>query len=175
MHAPLAITFASFAAFSLSLSPSIATEKRELDSHEHGHVKLEIAIEGNEMEIGLEAPGESIVGFEHAAKTDKQKASVTKASAQLKDAAAVFEIPEEAGCTVQSTEAELHQDGKHNEFEAKYKFTCTNVAGLKSMETKLFALFPSIEEIDVDYVSASGQGSVELEAKAPRIMFTPGS
>ncbi|MFD0916879.1 DUF2796 domain-containing protein [Pseudahrensia aquimaris] len=173
MRTPLTVGIASLAILATSFTPVLATEKRELDSHEHGHVKLEIAIEGNAMEIKLEAPGESIVGFEHAAKTDDQKAAVAKAREQLSDANTLFVIPADAGCTVQASSAELHQHGNHNEFEGEYTFNCTNTAALASMETKLFSLYPSIEEIDVDYVSANGQGSVELEADSPRITFAP--
>lgn len=167
------ITF--IAACTLSAGQLYAEGTRELHSHEHGHVKLEIAIEKNKMNISLEAPGESVVGFEHVAKTDKQKAAVAAAEKQLADPIALFVLPPKAGCTVNSAKSELHQEGKHNEFEASYAFTCTNVAELKNMKTNLFELYPAIEEIDVNYIAPSGQGAAELEPDAPTVTFAPTS
>ena len=158
----------AFAAAGLVAHPLLAgEEKRELSSHEHGHVELRIAVEGSTLAIELEAPGENIVGFEHEAGTDEQKAAVDAAKARLADAAAIFTLPAEAGCTVRSSEAELHQEGEHNAFEAAYTFECADTAALTTIATGLFALFPSIEEIDVDYATAGGQGSVEIEAARP--------
>ena len=76
-----------------------AEEKRELGRHEHGHVTLEIAVDGDRLTMALEAPGESIVGFEHAAETDEQKAAVEAAKTQLADASALFAPSAKAGCT----------------------------------------------------------------------------
>ncbi|MGI9357209.1 MAG: DUF2796 domain-containing protein [Rhizobiaceae bacterium] len=173
MRAPFA--FASFAALFTFIGSLHAEEKRELDSHEHGHVTLQIAIEKNQMNIAFEAPGESIVGFEHAAKTDDQKAKVEAAREQLSDSAALFVLPPEAGCEVTSADVQLHQEGNHNAFEASYAFTCSNTAILNALETRLFALYPAIEEIDVDYIAPSGQGSAELEPAAPVVTFPPAS
>ena len=139
-------------------------DKRELSSHTHGHVELKIAVDGDKVEMELAAPGESIVGFEHAAENDEQKKMVEDARAKLADTAALFTMTEAAGCSPTSSEVELHMEGDHSAFEAEYAFTCTNVAALDTIETKLISLYPKIEEIDVDYATAAGQGSVELEA-----------
>lgn len=175
MHAPISLALASCAVFAVGLTSLHAEEKRELDSHEHGHVTLQIAIDKDRMSIALEAPGESIVGFEHAAETDEQKAKVEASRKQLSDAAALFGLPSEAGCAATSVDVELHQEGDHNAFEVSYAFTCSNTAALNAVETKLFALYPAIEEIDVDYIAPSGQGSAELEPDAPVVTFPPAS
>lgn len=142
-------------------------KKRELSSHEHGHVALRVAIDGDKLAVELEAPGESIVGFEHAAENDEQKKQVEAARATLADTTKLFTLTEAAGCTPASSEVELHTEGDHSAFEGEYSFTCSNIAALNSIETKLFTLYPKIEEIDVDYATAAGQGSVELEKGSP--------
>ena len=156
---------ALLAVLALTTAPALAEdEKRELDAHEHGHVELKIAVDGQTLSMQLEAPGENIVGFEHEAKTAEQKAAVDAALKQFKDPTALFTLPDAAGCAVASNEAEIHQDGDHNAFEASYSFECSDIAALATVETKLFALYPSIEEIDVDFAVPAGQGSQELEA-----------
>jgi hypothetical protein len=49
------------------------TKHREAGAHTHGHGKVNIAIEGKQLFIELEAPGADIVGFEHKAKTASER------------------------------------------------------------------------------------------------------
>ena len=82
------------AAFILA-SPALAEEAqhRQLGPHVHGQGTLDIAIEGKKIEMELVAPGMDIVGFEHVASTDEQKAAVEKAKAKLTDVLSVFKLP----------------------------------------------------------------------------------
>ena len=169
MRAPFLPVLASALIAGTFALPALAEETRELDSHEHGHVTLQIAVEGSDLLVSLEAPGESIVGFEHVAETDEQKAAVDAARQTLTDADALFTLPDEAGCSSRSAEVELHQEAEHNAFEATYAFTCSDMNALTSLSVSLFTLYPSIEEIDVDYATPAGQGSQELEADAPTL------
>ena len=162
---PKAIAFLLLAA--LSASPASGEETRELDSHEHGHVTMQIAVDGSDVAIALEAPGENIVGFEHAPASDEQRAAVDAALKQLENGSAIVTLPPDAQCEQTSTRAELHQDGDHMAFEAAYAFACENISALGSVETGLFELYPSIEEIDVEYATPAGQGAAELEADDP--------
>jgi len=50
-------------------------QQRQAGAHEHGRGTLNIALEGTRLSMELEAPGADIVGFEHRAKTKKQKAA----------------------------------------------------------------------------------------------------
>ncbi|MEX2453291.1 MAG: DUF2796 domain-containing protein [Rhodospirillaceae bacterium] len=90
----------------MALSPGVsATEKREHGAHVHGLGHLNIAIEGDRVEIELEAPGADIVGFEHAPKEPAERAAVAKAIEKLKDGAGLFVFPDPAGCRLAMSEA----------------------------------------------------------------------
>ena len=80
-------------------SQALAAE-RELDAHQHGHGFLNIAIEGSTMWIELETPGADIVGFEHPARSDDDKAAIEDAKGRLSDPIGLFGIPAEASCTL---------------------------------------------------------------------------
>ena len=148
---------------------SLAEEKRELGSHEHGAATLQVAIEGSMVEMAIAIPGESIVGFEHAAETDEQKAAVTAETERLGKPMDLFTLPEAAGCEVASAEVELHQEGDHNEFEAEYALTCADTGAVTTIQTKLFEMYPELEEIEVEYATPGGQGAAELEADSPAL------
>ncbi|MEM7642071.1 MAG: DUF2796 domain-containing protein [Pseudomonadota bacterium] len=149
--------------FALVLSQPLAAGTRDLQAHQHGHVTLRLAVDGTSVEMILEAPGADIVGFEHAAETDAQKAAVEGAKADLADPMAIFVLPEAAGCTGEAAEVDLHQDGNHSAFEVEYALTCTDPSALTEIETRFFDLYPSVEEIEVEYATPAGQGAGELE------------
>ena len=110
MRTVLSATFA-IAATALSASAHDHDEHRQLDAHVHGHGTLNIAIEGKDVALELQVPGMDIVGFEHAAKTDKQKAAVGSAKAELAKVLELFKLPDAAGCKV--TQANVKLDGEH--------------------------------------------------------------
>ena len=118
-------TIAAIAALAVAATaPSLtraAEEHRELGPHVHGHGTLNIAVEDKRVSMELEVPGMDIVGFEHDATTDDQKAAVEKAKAQLAKPLAVFKLPAAAGCSVADAkvaiEAEHHHDGDDDDHD----------------------------------------------------------
>ncbi|WP_241006340.1 ZrgA family zinc uptake protein, partial [Aeromonas media] len=67
-------------------------------AHEHGHGHLNLVVDGNQLMIELQAPAADLVGFEHAAKSDEEKAQYTKAVARLQQPDALFRLDPAAGC-----------------------------------------------------------------------------
>src|SRR6185312_12056972 len=110
------------AAFLLAL-PAFADEAphRQLGPHVHGQGTLDIAIEGKKVEMELVAPGMDIVGFEHVASTNDQKAAVEKAKAKLTDVLSVFKLPAVAKCKAETSNVEnrkeVHHDGDEDHDE----------------------------------------------------------
>jgi hypothetical protein len=108
----------------ISAGSAVAAERRELGAHKHGHGTLNIAIDGNKVALELEAPGADIAGFEHEAKSGKDKATIKQAIATLQAPLALFKIPEAANCKVAEAKVELeteehdHAGGKANAAKA---------------------------------------------------------
>ena len=92
----------------------------ELGAHEHGAGAFNVAIEGKTVAMELEAPGADIVGFEHAAKSDKDKAAIKKGKSMLMDLTKVVALPAAAGCKLTAANVELRtegEDGKHDDHD----------------------------------------------------------
>ncbi len=181
-------------AFLLSIvvaGPLMAAE-REHEAHEHGHGRLNVAIEGNSMEVELVSPGADIVGFEHAPETQEDRAAVAKAVAMLKKGDALFVPPEGAACRLEDAEVTSalidehyddhddhgheekhagHEDEEHAEFHAHYHFHCEHPDRLTHMDVKVFEIFPGARELDVQAISPKGQTAAELTPGAPRLTF----
>ena len=111
--------YLSLAALALfTASSAVAAERRELGAHQHGHGTLNIAVDGNKISMELEAPGADIAGFEHEAKSDKDKAAIKSATEKLEKPLALFKVPDAAKCSVSEAtvklEAEEHDHEGHD-------------------------------------------------------------
>ncbi|WKV96178.1 DUF2796 domain-containing protein [Pseudomonas sp. H22_DOA] len=168
-------------------------EHGSLGAHEHGVGRLNAALDGQTLELELESPAMNLVGFEHAAATDADKAKVAAARAQLEKPLALFNLPAAAGCKVVSQELESplfgdkpdaddHDDdaGKdshehhhdHSEIHAHYQFSCATPGALKTLDlATVFSTFPATQKIQVQLISASGQQGTEVTAKAASLKF----
>jgi hypothetical protein len=180
-------------AFGLSLGAGATlAQQRQLGAHEHGRGTLNMAIEGARVSLELEAPGADIVGFEHVAKTARQKAAIAQAKKQLLAPQALFKFPSAAGCVVADANVELeggdeheHEDAKaqsappkgrevaqeasHSNFHAQYAFTCKDPASITVLEFGYFQAFAGAQKLEVNVSTAKGQTQFEVTRAKPRI------
>ena len=98
---------------------AIAAERRELGAHQHGHGKLNIAIDGNKVAMELEAPGADIAGFEYAAKSDADMAAIKQATATLEKPLALFKVPDAAQCKVSQAKVEIETEEHEHDGHGK--------------------------------------------------------
>ena len=164
-------------------------EHGSLGAHEHGVGRLNAALDGQTLELELESPAMNLVGFEHVAATDADKAKVAAVRAQLEKPLALFNLPKAAGCVVAAQElesplfgdkpdADHDEDDKdehhheHSEIHAHYQFTCATPGALKTLDlANIFNTFPATQKIQVQLISAGGQQGVEVTAKAAALKF----
>ncbi|MEQ9555301.1 MAG: DUF2796 domain-containing protein [Rhodospirillales bacterium] len=174
----------------LVAGPSSAAERGH-GAHEHGVGQLSLAVEGNVVEIEITAPGADIVGFEHAADTEADRAVLVAAAARLKDAMTLFRFPPKADCRLEEAEVHsalldeahghekghVHEKGHghkaeaHAEFRAHYHFRCADPAALSHIDLGYFTAFPAARELEARTITAKGQGAQELTADRPRLTF----
>lgn len=108
-------TLPFLALLSLSATPVLSDETRQLDAHEHGVGQLDMAMEGTRINIELHAPGADVVGFEYEATTAIDRAAVDEAVAILARPLDLFILPEAAGCSVVAASAELESEHSSEE------------------------------------------------------------
>lgn len=172
------------------------TPHRELGAHVHGTGTLDIAIEGKTVSIELVAPGMDVVGFEHVATSDEQKAAVEAAKAKLTDAMAVFKLPGNAKCTVETASAEVREEAHHDddhdhdghdhhddasaesehaghsEFHAAYRLQCEAPEALTQIETRYFSDFPGAQTLIATIVTGKGQTQSTMRRAKPTVDLT---
>ncbi|MBD9415770.1 DUF2796 domain-containing protein [Pseudomonas sp. PDM16] len=160
-------------------------EHGSLGAHEHGVASLNVALDGQTLEIQLESPAMNLLGFEHAAKNDADKAKVASTRKHLEQPQALFALPIEAKCALQESELESplfgdaehaeHEHGDehgHSDIDASYHFTCANAEALKTLELgSFFGTFPGTEKLEVQLIGPSGQQGAELTPRNSRLSF----
>ena len=96
-------------------------------AHAHGIATLQVAVDGNLLTLNFESPLDNLVGFEHAPRTDRQKAAVRRMAEQLYKSEGLFAPTPAAGCAPASVKLEspvieaslLRTDGRQDEAPAK--------------------------------------------------------
>ncbi|MGX0892643.1 hypothetical protein AB7M22_004651 [Pseudomonas sp. ADAK2 TE3594] len=168
-------------------------EHGSLSAHEHGVGRLNAALDGQTLELELESPAMNLVGFEHTATSDADKAKVAAVRAQLEKPLVLFNLPKAAGCVVATQELEsplfgdkpdadddhdeADKDGHehhhdHSEIHVHYQFSCSAPGALKTLDlANIFNTFPATQKIQVQLISPSGQQGVEVTAKAAALKF----
>lgn len=168
-------------------------EHGSLGAHEHGVGRLNAGLDGQSLELELESPAMNLVGFEHAATSEADKAKVVAARTELENPLALFSLPKAAGCVVSDQElnsplfgdkpdadddhdhdedakGEHHHD--HSEIHAHYHFTCATPDALKTLDlANIFNTFPATRTIQVQLIGPNGQQGVEVTAKAAALKF----
>lgn len=168
----------------LAASSAAQDTRREVAPHVHGTGRLNIVIENNKVSLELDTPAHDIVGFEHAPKTPELTAVVEHAIAKLKNAASIFRMSAEAGCTLAKAEAGLEQPDasapaaeevkseEHANFNGAFEFECTTIGKLNSIDLGYFAAFPEASKLDIMIVTAKDQVTREATRDAPRLDLT---
>ncbi|MHA6495176.1 DUF2796 domain-containing protein [Pseudomonas borbori] len=160
-------------------------EHASLDAHEHGVALLNVVLDGQALELQLESPAMNLVGFEHAAESEADKAKAAAARSQLQDPLALFALS--AGdCSVSEAELESplfehdeheshhdhDKDSEHSEIHAHYRLDCKKPGELKQLNlSELFERFPATEKIQVQLIGPNGQQGVELTHAQPTLSF----
>jgi hypothetical protein len=156
----------------------------------HGHGTLDIAVEDQKVSMELEVPGMDIVGFEHAATTEDQKAAIEEAKAELAKPLSLFKFPAAAACSVKEAKVALeveHEDGDHdaeeekhadhdedqheghNAFHVTYALDCGKPAALTAITFDYFKAFAGAQNLTVNVVTAKAQSKYEVSRDKPEL------
>ena len=100
---------------SAMMSVVAAEETRQVDKHEHGVGELNIAVEGNAMNLEFMIPGADIVGFEYEAKSDSDIALVNTALSKFQDFENIFTLSSSGNCNLVDAEIEINQGDEHED------------------------------------------------------------
>ncbi|HVE51781.1 MAG TPA: DUF2796 domain-containing protein [Ramlibacter sp.] len=146
----------------------------------HGAAEMSVTIEGSQLTIELDTPLENLAGFEHAPRTEKQRAAVRAMAARLREPQSLFVPTPAASCTPgavrlssavlpgellgETATASPGEAAKgHADLEAAFVFRCANIGALQGLETSLLKTFRGIHKLKVQVAGPRGQSATVLE------------
>lgn len=134
------------------------SEGHALGAHEHGVVKLAMALELNKVDIDLDASAESLLGFEYLPKSPKEKETFAKLKLLWeKELFSLMTFEKNLDCKV--IEASLLQkiEGSHGDIEATAKIVCAKNLEGSDLQISLIQKFKKIKKINFDLIAEKTQ------------------
>ena len=142
-------------------------------AHQHGHSQLQVAVEGDRLDLIFTSPAQNLAGFERDARTPEEEARLETIRKWLETNPlidtvidAVARQPGSDGDQQHHGHHHDHDDHKdegHREYEVSQQLNCQELTADGRFNAAVMAQFPGIEVLSVQWVSEEGQGSVRLE------------
>lgn len=164
--------------------------------HEHGVVRLDVSIEGQQVTIAMTAALDNWLGFERAPRTDAERKAAAEVLARLRNpsqGAALFALNAQAQCQLAQAEVSApvlepaakpaaapaappppatKGGAEHADLEASYSFQCAQPAQLRSLDLGLLDAYKRIQRIEVQVAGPKGQAKVTLRRPARSVTLT---
>lgn len=167
----------------MSCAVARAAEKRHSEAHVHGVAEINIAVEGSKADVEFRAPAESVMGFEHEAKSesDKKKRAAALRAVQTKmgqmvlfdpklsckfsetKAAVVEEKEERSKESAGKASTDQKKTGEHREVHATSSVTCDKPLAGSRVTFGVTKVFPEIHEIKVQVLSDIKQSGATIK------------
>ncbi len=164
----------------LSLTTALATDKKKNKEHRHHHAhshgagKMSMAFDGLKGRIELEIAADSILGFEHEAKSDANKATLAAAVKNFQNdfgKMVQFDAASECLLTADKVEQKIEdKKSKHSDFKASYNVECKKTI-LNTTIKFNFAQYQNIHDLDVTILVDQLQKNIEVSNKESSILL----
>lgn len=147
------------------------------DAHEHGKINLDIAFEGKSGIVMLHGSAEAFLGFEHKAKTKKEKKVLNTLKESTTNIENLITFENKLKCKSQRTSFGFnheehddhdHKDKKehkgHQNFKVSYKVECSKAVEKTKISFDFSKALKSIHEVELQFINNSYQAGKEIES-----------
>ena len=140
-------------------------------------------LDGTRITAALETPLYNLVGFEHEAETQAQKAAAHKAESLLANAGQLLTFSSKAECAPSDKAITIelggHDEGHHDEHSEahkdialEYAYHCHHPENLQDITVNLFEHFEHMSEIELIYLGPDTQKQDVLNRNKIRVKLT---
>ena len=145
-------------------------------AHEHGIARLGLAVDGARVTVDLQLPAESVFGFEHAPRSEQERATAAEALDRLRTGGArLLAFPEGTSCALDSAEVQApeyvaddhagedqhtHEDEgiQHEEVHLLASLTCMREP-IGPASLRFADLLPAVVQVDLTVFTATGEAA----------------
>ena len=155
-------------------------------AHEHGVVRMGLAVDGQRMSLNLEAPAATVFGFEHDPETEEEIGVVSEAMETLKTRVGeIIAVSSELACELEDVEVvsapevdeeHAHSDDEehshsddedaHSEVRVAVSWFCAQSVEGTDATLRLGSLWPDAELVDLTVITSMGQAAGRVAADA---------
>ncbi len=177
------------------LLSALTASAENLNAHQHGQAELQLAMDGQSVELMALSPAHNLLGFEHEPLTEAEREAVESALTWLTDTPLINTVS--GSCSIQASEVhyayagdegddahheehgdhehEHHESGEatHTDIEVFQTLNCPDLAPDSQLVTPLREQFPAIEDLDIEWAGPEGQGALRLEPGIAEFSLKP--
>lgn len=140
--------------------------------HEHGKVTFNVALDGQQLVVELDAPAANVIGFEHAPRTDAEKDRVRDQASWLQSGKALVSFPAAAACRFREMRLDApswQQGDTHADYEVRLTYRCDQPQRLDWLQLSLLAGLQGVHEARVNLVTPARQASDTITSAHTRV------
>lgn len=145
-----------------------------LGAHSHGQAQLQLAMEGGSVDLFFTSPAVNLLGFEHALENEQQQAALEKVLNYFRTLPLLHTEGGEcqvSSATVESPLMDKNHQGGHSDITVTQTLACDPPLSGHKVDAAVMTDWPGIEQLEVEWVGDSGQGSERLDQS--RTLFRP--
>lgn len=162
-------TFSLIIAVSLSFSLFPLAHSKEAHRHHEAHVhgagELKIVFEQQEGKVEFKSAADSVLGFEHEAKSEKDRKTLADAYDRFQTKInEMILFAADLGCQIKTDKVEVVRDGGHADFVARYAVLCQKSPAGSELKID-FTSLKRMKDLDVTLLVDDLQLSAEIEGK----------
>lgn len=150
-----------------------ATAVAHDSAHVHGLIRLDVAIDAKTLTVQIEAPLDSLLGFEHRPRTAAQKQAAEALLKKMNNVTTLIQPSVAAACqstqvtveseTLQSSKPASGKEEAHADLDASFELTCEHPDKLAFIELGFFDAFKRLQKIEVQVAGPKGQSKQTLK------------
>jgi len=151
----------------LSVFQVLAFQAWGAAAHSHGHSTWSLAFEGLQGKLVVDAPGESVLGFEHEPKKKADHLKVSEALIKFeKKLPEMVSFPADLSCVWTKKTLEVlreENNKKHCEVEAEFQITCAINPEGATVVFNIQKHFPRFHEVQLEVLIGNVQKSQTIK------------
>lgn len=133
-------------------------------AHVHGEGTASLAFDGKKGKLDMSLPAESIMGFEHQAKSAKDRKAKEEALLKLEEKISDMVVLDPSlKCEIKKEIFEVIESKNHSDVDAEFNITCEQPALGSTVKFNFAKVFPRMKKIKVDVIAGEVQKSVEVK------------
>lgn len=133
-------------------------------AHVHGAGKVSLAFDGKSGKLELHAPAEAIYGFEHSAKSAKDKKRKDDGLQKLEEKISEMLILDPAlKCEIKKEIFEVIEQKNHSEVEAEFGISCEAPVVGSVLTFNFQKTFPRLKSVQIEVLADQVQKSLEAK------------